>query len=93
MYKFRDDMRLTFENCRVFNTTAGDWVRKLGDSTSDTFEAQWAEQGVEAAWKAEVRWHELQMQHMRERVEGVDAGEEDTAGADVQESPIFPKSF
>lgn len=61
---FRDDVRLTFDNCRAFNPP-GDTVRKLGDQASERFEQKWAQMGLEASWDAAQRRHVLAMERLQ----------------------------
>jgi hypothetical protein len=61
---FRDDVRLTFDNCRAFNPP-GDLVRKLGDQASERFEQRWAQMGVEASWDAAQRRHVLAIERLQ----------------------------
>jgi transcription initiation factor TFIID subunit 2 len=55
----RDDVRLVFSNCRMYNPV-GNAVRALGDQLSDHFESQWSKHEpklveVEAVLSAPVR--------------------------------------
>jgi hypothetical protein len=57
---FRDDIRLCFDNCRLFNPV-GHPVRKFGDTASDQFEKKWENRKVEEEWDAEMERHRLTM--------------------------------
>jgi len=57
---FRDDVRLCFDNCRLYNPV-GHQVRKFGDGASDQFEKKWENRKVEEEWDAEMERHRLTM--------------------------------
>ena len=40
------DMRLVFQNCRIYNVDPNQPVRKIGDRLSDAFEQAWAASGL-----------------------------------------------
>lgn len=63
IYAFRDDVRLCFENCRMFNPQ-GHQVRNFGDAASNTFEKKWAAKNIEAEWEGEVQRHRLAMDRL-----------------------------
>ena len=50
IYELRDDVRLCFENCRMFNPQ-GHQVRNFGDAASNAFEKEWVAKNVEAEWE------------------------------------------
>jgi len=64
IYELRDDVRLCFENCRMFNPQ-GHQVRNFGDSASNTFEKKWAQKNVEAEWEGELQRHKLLMDRLQ----------------------------
>jgi hypothetical protein len=63
VYEFRDDVRLCFENCRLFNPQ-GHMVRNMGDSASNTFEKKWEQKRVEEEWEGELKRHKLAMERL-----------------------------
>lgn len=48
--EFLADVRLVFENCRIFNP-AGQPVRSMGDQLSELFEKVWLKCDLEAKWR------------------------------------------
>lgn len=54
VYEFRDDVRLTFNNCRIFNPP-GNHVRMMGDQASERFEKKWAMSAIEYHWDAHLK--------------------------------------
>lgn len=64
IYELRDDVRLCFENCRMFNPQ-GHQVRNFGDAASNTFEKKWAAKNVEAEWEGELQRHQLAMDRLQ----------------------------
>ena len=65
IYELRDDVRLCFENCRMFNPQ-GHQVRNFGDAASNAFEKKWAAKNVEAEWEGELQRHKLAMDRLQE---------------------------
>ncbi len=63
VYEFRDDVRLCFENCRLFNPP-GHMVRSYGDAASNTFEKKWEGKRVEEDWESELQRHKLAMDRL-----------------------------
>ena len=63
VYEFRDDVRLCFENCRLFNPQ-GHSVRTIGDSASNSFEKKWELKRVEEEWEGEMKRHKLAMDRL-----------------------------
>ena len=63
IYEFRDDVRLCFENCRLFNPQ-GHSVRTIGDSASNSFEKKWETKRIEEEWEGERKRHELAMSRL-----------------------------
>lgn len=63
VYEFRDDVRLCFENCRLFNPQ-GHPVRAIGDSASNSFEKKWESKHVEEEWEGELKRHKLAMDRL-----------------------------
>jgi hypothetical protein len=63
VYEFRDDVRLCFENCRMFNPQ-GHQVRAFGDAASNTFEKKWEGKRVEEDWESELQRHKLAMDRL-----------------------------
>jgi hypothetical protein len=64
IYELRDDVRLCFENCRMFNPQ-GHQVRNFGDAASNAFEKKWAAKNVEAEWEGELQRHKLAMDRLQ----------------------------
>ncbi|KAI3423977.1 hypothetical protein D9Q98_009811 [Chlorella vulgaris] len=54
IYELRDDVRLTFNNCRIFNPP-GNHVRAIGDQSSERFEKKWAMSALEYHWEAHIK--------------------------------------
>jgi len=50
--EMRDDMRLIFDNCRLYNQPGQD-VRIMGDMLSDHFEKRWQNSNIEGKWLME----------------------------------------
>lgn len=82
---FRDDVRLCFENCRLFNPV-GHQVRKYGDGASEQFERKWENRKVEEEWDGEMERHRLQLARLEaeakalpEKIKAVDAELQDLA--------------
>lgn len=63
IYEFRDDVRLCFENCRLFNPQ-GHQVRAIGDAASNSFEKKWESKRVEEEWEGELKRHKLAMDRL-----------------------------
>lgn len=63
VYEFRDDVRLCFENCRLFNPQ-GHQVRTIGDTASNSFEKKWESKRVEEDWEGELKRHKLAMDRL-----------------------------
>lgn len=59
VYEFRDDVRLTFNNCRIFNPP-GNHVRVMGDQASERFEKKWQMSAMEFHWEAHVKQCQLE---------------------------------
>ncbi|KAL4421258.1 hypothetical protein ABPG75_010549 [Micractinium tetrahymenae] len=59
VYEFRDDVRLTFNNCRIFNPP-GNHVRVMGDQASERFEKKWQMSAIEFHWEAHVKQCQLE---------------------------------
>lgn len=51
--QFRDDMRLIWENCRLYNQPETP-VRKMGEALSEAWEKKWASTGIEQKWREEM---------------------------------------
>ena len=51
--EFRDDVRLCWDNCRLYNPVGSD-VRIWGDKMSDVFEKKWQMTNLEGKWLAEM---------------------------------------
>ena len=50
--EMRDDMRMIFDNCRLYNQPGQD-VRIMGDMLSDHFEKRWQNSNIEGKWLME----------------------------------------
>jgi hypothetical protein len=50
--QMRDDMRVIFDNCRLYNQPGQD-VRIMGDMLSDHFEKRWQNSNIEGKWLME----------------------------------------
>jgi len=51
--EFRDDMRLIFDNCQLYNPVGSD-VRMMGDTLSDMFEKKWQNSNLEGKFAMEL---------------------------------------
>lgn len=61
VYGFLSDVRLTFDNCRVFNPV-GNHVRVVGDDASDKFEKKWVLAQIEPKWEEEMTRYHLELE-------------------------------
>lgn len=60
-YEFRDDMRLVWANCRIYNPVHVP-VRNMGEAMSDAWEKRWTSSGIEAKWEEEMHRQNLEEQ-------------------------------
>jgi len=51
--EFRDDLRLIFDNCRLYNPVGSD-VRIMGDALADLFEKKWQNSNIEGKFALEL---------------------------------------
>mmetsp|Transcript_22157 Transcript_22157/g.46400 ORF Transcript_22157/g.46400 Transcript_22157/m.46400 type:complete len:473 (-) Transcript_22157:630-2048(-) len=51
--EFRDDLRLIFDNCRLYNPVGSD-VRIMGDALADLFEKKWQNSNLEGKFAMEL---------------------------------------
>jgi hypothetical protein len=93
---FRDDVRLCFDNCRLFNPV-GHQVRKMGDTASDQFEKKWENRKVEEEWDAEMERHRLTMARLEaeakslpDKIKEVEAELQDLAAKAVARNQAPP---
>lgn len=74
VYEFRDDVRLVWYNCRLYNQP-GQAVRNMGDNLSEMWEKRWQQSGIEAKWEEELR---------RQKAEDMELdGKTDVQGAEI----------
>lgn len=58
-YEFREDMRLVWSNCFIYNRE-GTKVRKLGQTAQERWERRWQESLVETLWQDEQAYQKLE---------------------------------
>ena len=59
--EFRDDMRLVWDNCRLYNAITTP-VRSMGEAMADAWEKKWKLTGIEAKWEEEMQRQSLEEQ-------------------------------
>lgn len=62
--EFRDDMRLIFDNCKLYNPVGSD-VRIMGDGLADAFEKKWQNSNLEGKFANELEMQKIEEEDLK----------------------------
>ena len=62
--EFRDDLRLIFDNCRLYNPVGSD-VRIMGDALADLFEKKWQNSNIEGKFAMELEYQKKEEEDLK----------------------------
>ena len=67
--EFRDDLRLIFDNCRLYNPVGHD-VRIMGDALADLFEKKWQNSNIEGKFALELEYQKKEDDDLKNNPSG-----------------------
>ena len=89
--QMREDMRLIFDNCRLYNQPGQD-VRIMGDMLSDHFEKRWQNSNIEGKWLMECEIQKYEDEELAQIQAGTwgKTGGGDASPGGVSRAPSAP---